>query len=111
MSKSGFANLDHGRRTASIEQMKAINEAVKPVIGDRLMYLVTGKSQTEYLISHVIDDDLIDRADCLSKLEDWLVDMKLKSIIRYKGSVTELVSIFANRIKRTPTSNGDSKTA
>lgn len=99
MSPSGFANIDRGIRTASVEQLKAINEAVKPIIGDRLIYLITGKNQTEYLVDYSIDDSVIDKGSCLNLLESWLVEMKAKNIIRFKGSVTELTSIFAKKIK------------
>ena len=82
MSPSGFANIERGIRKASIEHIKAINDAVNPVIGDKLIYIVTGTNQTEYLINHSVDESLIDRAECLERLENWLVEMKSKNIIR-----------------------------
>lgn len=111
VSTSGYANLEQGRRKVSIEHVKAVNEAVAPIIGDKLMYLFTGKMQAEYLIDHSIDDSYIDRACALRKLEEWLVDMKIKNIIRFKGSSTELTSLFSKTLKSNPKNIPKSQTA
>ncbi len=99
MSPSGFANIERGLRKTSIEHIKGVNDAISPVIGDKLIYIITGKNQTEYLIDHSVDDSVIDKAACLERLENWLVDMKSKNIIRFKGSVTELAFLFGKSIK------------
>lgn len=99
MSVSGYANIERGVRKASVEHLKAVNDAVKNVLGDRLIYLITGKNQAEYLVDHSIDESLIDKSKCLSLLETWLLDMKMKNIIRFKGSVTDLTFLFAKKLK------------
>ena len=99
MSPSGFANIDAGRRNASVDQLKMINNAVRPIIGDRLIYLITGSKNEQYLADHPIGSNYIDRAENLEALESWLVDMKVKGIIRFKGGVSELALLYGKAIK------------
>lgn len=93
-----LGNWERDNREPALSYIYEINEVLKPILGDNLFYIVTGKRPEEYLNAITINSNYISRELVLDKTEKFLVDMDSLREIRIVGKMEEVLKSYAEQV-------------
>tara|TARA_B100001063_G_scaffold244727_1_gene278320 strand:+ start:3837 stop:4277 length:441 start_codon:yes stop_codon:yes gene_type:complete len=100
-----LGNWERDNREPSISYIAEINEVLKPILGDNLFYLITGKRPEEHINAITIKSSYISREVVLDRTEKFLSDMDLMREIRIVGKMDDVVKAFADSVLKEPANN------
>lgn len=102
-----LGNWERDNREPSLSYIFEINEVLKPILGDNLFYIITGKRPEEYLNAITINSNYISRELVLDKTEKFLIDMDMLREIRIVGKIDEVLKAYAEQVLKPDTSEND----
>lgn len=93
-----LGNWERDNREPSLSYIFEINEVLKPILGDNLFYIITGKRPEEYLNAITINSNYISREVVLGKTEKFLLDMDMLREIRIAGKIEDVIKAYAEQV-------------
>lgn len=93
-----LGNWERDNREPSLSYIFEINEVLKPILGDNLFYMITGKRPEEYLNAITINSNYISREVVLDKTEKFLMDMDMLREIRVVGKIEDVIKAYAEQV-------------
>lgn len=97
-----LGNWERDNREPSFSYVFEINEVLKPILGDNLFYLITGKKPEEHVNAITIKSSYISREVVLDRTEKFLSDMDLLREIRIVGKMDDVIKAYADSVLKEP---------
>ncbi|GBL02949.1 helix-turn-helix domain-containing protein [Glaciecola sp. KUL10] len=100
VAQSTVGNWERSKRTPTLDDLVAVNDACKETVGDSLIFLMTGQDLETFKHSRPSTSDIIKKKDLFSIFEKWLMSAQFVGSIECNSSISDLVNSFRSTVIR-----------